>query len=59
MNVLKIIWVIRINSLYLNDSVFELEDRLNMEIVIQEVSYRSVSFVKDELVLERYNEEII
>ncbi len=59
MNVLKIIWVIRIYSLYLNNSVFELEDRLNMKVVIQEVSYRGVSFIQDELVLESDNEEVI
>jgi hypothetical protein len=59
LDVLKIIWVIWIYSLYLNNSVFELDDRLNMEVVIQEVSYRGVSFIQDELVLESNNEEII
>jgi hypothetical protein len=30
-----------------------------MEVVIQEVSYRGVSFIQDELVLESNNEEVI
>jgi hypothetical protein len=44
-NVLKTVWVFRVTSPNLEDTSFELEDRLNVEVVIQEVSYRALSLV--------------
>jgi hypothetical protein len=37
---------------------FELEDRLNVKVVIQEISYHAMSLVKDKLVLESDNIEV-
>ena len=44
-NVIKNVRLIRRNSLNLNYSSFELEDRLNVEVVIQEVGYHALSLV--------------
>jgi hypothetical protein len=46
------------NCLNLENVGFELEDRLNVEVVIQEISYHAMSLVKDELVLESDNVEV-
>lgn len=46
------------NCLNLENVGFELENRLNVEVVVQEISYHAISLVKDELVLESDNVEV-
>lgn len=57
-NVIEIVGLIGRNCLNLENVSFELEDRLNVEVIIQEVSYHGMSLVKDELILESDNFEV-
>jgi hypothetical protein len=58
-NVIEDVRVFGRNGLDLEDTRFELEDRLDVEVVIQEVGYHAVTLVKDELVLESDNVEVL
>ena len=58
-NVIEDVRVFGRNGLDLEDARFELEDRLDVEVVIQEVGYHAVTLVKDEFVLESDNVEVL
>jgi len=58
-NVIEIVRVFGRSGLDLEKAGLELEDRLNVEVVIQEVGYHAVTLVQDELVLESDNVEIL
>jgi hypothetical protein len=58
-NVIEDVRVFGRNGLDLEDARFELEDRLDVEVVVQEVGYHAVTLVKDEFVLESDNVEVL
>jgi hypothetical protein len=58
-NVIEIVWVFGRSRLDLEKAGLELEDRLNVEVVIQEVGDHAVTLVQDELVLESDNVEVL
>jgi hypothetical protein len=57
-NVIEIVRFIRRICLNLENASFKIYDRLDVEVVIQEVSCHAISLVKDELVLESNNVEV-